>query len=130
MAGVVARAPSIREGGHVNPFVYEALPARVVFGSGVAHTRLADEVARLDVTRVLLIASQRDEELVRTLVAPFAARVAATFTDVKEHVPVETAAAVRGLAVDVAADAVLCIGGGSTTHRGAAALLLTLAHRS
>jgi maleylacetate reductase len=98
----------------VPSFVYSALPSRVVFGPGVARTRLADEVARLDASRLLLIASTRDAELVRALVAPFAGRVAATFTDVKEHVPVETAAAVRGLAVDVAADAVLCIGGGST----------------
>ena len=98
----------------VSSFSYDALPARIVFGPGVARTRLADEVARLDATRVLLIASGRDAERVRALVAPFAGRVAATFTDVKEHVPVETAAAVRALAVDVAADAVLCIGGGST----------------
>jgi alcohol dehydrogenase class IV len=106
--------PVIGEGGAVDFFTYDALPARIVFGRGTARTRLADEVGRLEVTRVLLIASSRDAELVRTLVAPFAGRVAATFTDVKEHVPVETAAAVRALAVDIAADAVLCIGGGST----------------
>ena len=98
----------------MHPFVYSALPARVVFGAGVARTRLAAEVARLDVARVLLIASTRDADLVRALVAPFAGRVAATFTDVQEHVPVETAAAVRARALEVAADGVLCIGGGST----------------
>ena len=35
-------------------FTYDALPGRVVFGAGTAHTALADEVARLDATRVLL----------------------------------------------------------------------------
>ncbi len=110
----MALPPVIGLGGPVPPFVYSALPARVVFGAGAARSRLAGEVARFDAARFLLIASARDAELVRALVAPFAARVAATFTDVKEHVPVETAAAVRALAVDVVADAVLCIGGGST----------------
>jgi maleylacetate reductase len=104
-------------------FVYAALPSRVVFGPGAARDRLADEVARFDAARILLIASRRDAELVRALVAPFAGRVAATFTDVKEHVPVETAAAARALAVDVAADAVLCIGGGSTTGAAKAVAL-------
>lgn len=94
-------------------FTYDALPARIVFGPGAARTRLADEVARLEATRVLLIASAREADRVRELVAPLHARVAATFTDVAEHVPVATAAAARAVAVDVAADALLCIGGGS-----------------
>lgn len=98
----------------MHSFSYDALPARIVFGPGAARSRLAAEVTRLDVVRLLLIASRRDAELVRALVAPFAGRVAATFTDVKEHVPVDTAAAVRAMAIDVAADGVLCIGGGST----------------
>ncbi|MCW2719388.1 MAG: maleylacetate reductase [Pseudonocardiales bacterium] len=98
----------------VHDFTYDALPARIVFGPGAARTRLADEVARLEATRVLLIASDRDAERVRQLVAPLHGRVAATFTDVVEHVPVATAAAVRAMAVDAMADAVLCIGGGST----------------
>lgn len=98
----------------VHDFTYAALPARIVFGPGAARTRLADEVARLEATRVLLIASDRDADRVRQLVAPLHGRVVATFTDVVEHVPVATAAAVRALAVAAGADAVLCIGGGST----------------
>lgn len=95
-------------------FTYEALPARVVFGAGAARTRLAAEVERLGATRLLLIASDRDAARVREIVAPFAGSVAATFTAVREHVPVETAQAVRAAAAHVDADAVVCIGGGST----------------
>lgn len=93
-------------------FTYDALPARIVFGPGAARTRLAGEIERLGATRLLLIASERDAARVRELVAPFAARVTATFTAVREHVPVATAQAARAAASG--ADAVLCIGGGST----------------
>lgn len=98
----------------VHEFTYAALPARIVFGSGAARTRLPAEVRRLGAQRLLLVASERDGRRVREIVAPFAAQVAATFTAVREHVPIATAEAVRAAAADVAADAVLCIGGGST----------------
>lgn len=93
-------------------FVYDALAARVVFGPGAARTQLAPEIERLGVSRVLLIASERDAERVRALVAPLADRIAATFTAVREHVPVATAEAARGAGAGT--DAVLCVGGGST----------------
>lgn len=101
-------------GGPVHEFTYEALPARVVFGAGAARTRLAAEVGRLGVTRLLLIASERDAGRVREIVAPFAESVVATFTAVREHVPAETAQAAREATAQARADAVLCIGGGST----------------
>lgn len=89
-------------------FTYDALPARIVFGPGSARTGLADEVERLGAERLLLIASDR----VSALVDPVRDRVAATFTAVREHVPVATAEAAR--AAGAGCDAVLCIGGGST----------------
>jgi maleylacetate reductase len=95
-------------------FTYDALPGRVVFGAGAARTRLAGEIERLGVGRVLLIASRRAEDTVQALVEPLGGRVAGTFTDVREHVPIETARAVRAAAEAARADAVLCIGGGST----------------
>lgn len=98
----------------MDEFTYEALPARVIFGAGAARTRLAAEVQRLGATRVLLIASERDAARVREIVAPFAESVAATFTAVREHVPVATAQAAREAAAQALADAVVCIGGGST----------------
>lgn len=90
-------------------FVYDQLPSRVVFGPGAARNRLADELHRLDVHRVLLVASQRAAGLV---VVPDD-RLAGRFTAVREHVPAETARAVREAAAAVGADAVLAVGGGS-----------------
>ncbi|HZG92764.1 MAG TPA: maleylacetate reductase [Pseudonocardia sp.] len=107
----------------VREFSYEALPGRVVFGPGTARTRLADEVERLGATRLLLIASARAADTVDALVAPFRERIAGTFTAVREHVPVETAQAARAAAADAGADAVLCIGGGSTVGAAKAVAL-------
>lgn len=104
-------------------FTYDALPGRVVFGAGAARHQLGAEVERLGATRVLLIASERDAEGVRALVAPFADRIVATFTAVREHVPVATAEAARAAAAG--ADAVLCIGGGSTVGAAKAVALTT-----
>ncbi|MBW0094620.1 maleylacetate reductase [Pseudonocardia sp. KRD-184] len=107
----------------MHSFVYDALPVRVVFGSGTARTELAGEVGRLGAGAVLMIASERDAERVRALTAPFAERVAGTFTAVREHVPVATAEAARAAAAG--ADAVVCIGGGSTVGAAKAVALTT-----
>jgi maleylacetate reductase len=97
-------------------FEYAAWAARVVFGPGAARTRLAEHV---DGRRVLLIATAQEAELAAELSAPFQDRVAATFTGVRPHVPVEVAQAARG------ADAILSIGGGSTTGTAKAVALTT-----
>jgi maleylacetate reductase len=102
---------------------YEALPGRVVFGAGAARSELAAEVDRLGAKAVLLVASTRDAERVRSLTAPLGDRVAAVFTDVREHVPVRTARAARAAAAE--ADAVLAIGGGSTIGAAKAVALTT-----
>jgi maleylacetate reductase len=107
----------------VPAFTYDALPGRVVFGAGTARTELAGEIDRLGATRILLIASDRDAERVQVLTRPFADRIAATFTAVREHVPVATAEAARAAAAG--ADAVLCVGGGSTIGAAKAVALTT-----
>ncbi|GAA1246123.1 maleylacetate reductase [Pseudonocardia aurantiaca] len=104
-------------------FTYDALPARIVFGAGAARTRLASEIERLGARRLLLVASERDAERVREIVAPLGSTVAATFTAVREHVPVATAEAARAAAAEARADAVLSIGGGSTTGAAKAVAL-------
>ncbi|GEC21288.1 maleylacetate reductase [Pseudonocardia hydrocarbonoxydans] len=109
------------EGGGVPSFVYDALPGRIVFGAGAARTALAAEVERLGMSRLLLIASERDAG--RGLTAPFAGRVAAVFTAVREHVPVATAEAAREAAAG--ADGVLCVGGGSAVGAAKAVALTT-----
>ena len=93
-------------------FRYAQLPARIVFGAGAARTQLAAEVERLGATRVLVLASTRDEQRVAAITAPLGDRVAGSFTAVREHVPLPTAEAARAAAKEVDADALLAIGGG------------------
>jgi maleylacetate reductase len=96
-------------------FTYSALPGRVVFGAGVARTRLRDELAG----RVLLIAGEPELELARSL----AGDTYATFSEVRQHVPVEVAH--RAAAAAEGADVLLSVGGGSTTGTAKAVALET-----
>ena len=106
-------------------FHYDALPGRVVFGAGVARRELRAEADRLRADRVLLVATESEEPLARELAAPLGERVVAVFTSVRPHVPIQVAEAVRALAASVRADAVLSVGGGSTTGTAKAIALTT-----
>jgi maleylacetate reductase len=106
-------------------FEYDALPVRVVFGLGVAERKLGGIVEELGVQRALVIVTEREEALARKLVSPFAERVAGVFTDVHPHVPLAVAEAARAAAARYDADAVLSIGGGSTTGTAKAVALTT-----
>ena len=109
----------------MEPFARDTLPGRVVFGAGVARTALAGEVARLGVSRLLVIPSGSEQSAARELFAPLADRIAGTFTGVRPHVPVEVADAARKQAASVGADAVLSLGGGSATGTAKAVALTT-----
>ena len=88
---------------------YEALPGRVVFGVG-ALDRLSEELARLGARRVLLVASKRVAD---DLAERLGDRHAATCSEIVQHVPVEVAERATALAREVAADALVAVGGGS-----------------
>jgi alcohol dehydrogenase class IV len=106
-------------------FEYNALPARVIFGLGTARRKLAGAIDELGAHRVLVIVSEPEEPLAGRLVAPFSERVASVFTDVRPHVPLEVAEAARATAARDDADAILTIGGGSTTGTAKAVALTT-----
>jgi alcohol dehydrogenase class IV len=94
-------------------FVHDNLPQRVSFGSGEAGTFIAAEVSRLGATRVMVISSKRDAPLAERLTT--GVPVAAFYHDVVMHVPVEVAERGWRAAAKATADAVVAIGGGSTT---------------
>ena len=109
--------------GLLKAFTYEALPGRVVFGTGASRDKLAEEVRRLDAEHVLLVATEREKELVEELADPLGDRFAGLFTGVRPHVPVEVAERARDAARE--ADCLLSVGGGSTTGTAKAVALET-----
>ena len=94
-------------------FIYDALPGRVVFGVGASRSLLRTEIERLNVRRVLLIATERERARADELAQPFNDRLVGVFSDVKPHVPVKVVQAAREAARRLDADGLLCIGGGS-----------------
>lgn len=96
-------------------FEYETLPQRVVFGAGRRHS-LADEVRRLLVSRVFVIADTPDGRLIADDLADESGfEVAAIWHEAVQHVPETLAERARAAVTDARADAVVTIGGGSST---------------
>ncbi len=94
-------------------FVHDALPMRVVFGSG-ALDRVAEEVVRLGLRRVLVLSTPRQGALAARVTDLLGERAAGTFDGARMHVPVETVAAAVAVVEELGADGCLAIGGGST----------------
>jgi alcohol dehydrogenase class IV len=105
-------------------FLYESRPARVQFGAGSSRA-VESEFDRIDARRVLLICSEREESRAAQIAAPLSARWVGTFTGVRQHVPAAAADEARASAAALDADALLSIGGGSTTGTAKAISLTT-----
>ena len=104
-------------------FVHDTLPQRVSFGSGEAAASLEREVAELGASRVMVIASKREMDTAGTLTGNL--RVLLRYDDVVMHVPVEVAARAREAAATHNVDAIVSVGGGSTTGLAKAIALTT-----
>lgn len=109
----------------MDAFVYEGRPGRVIFGAGTARTELAAQFAQLRAERILVCVTERGLAQAQPLLEPLGHKVVGTFTDVRMHVPVESAQAARQLAADCGAQTVLAIGGGSATGTAKAIALTT-----
>lgn len=104
-------------------FVHESRAQRVCFGSGGAAEALAAEVAQLDASRIMLIASTREAELADRVAGSLP--VVLRHEEVVEHVPVEVAVRAREAARQHDVDVVVSVGGGSTTGLAKAVALTT-----
>jgi maleylacetate reductase len=98
----------------MNPFTYESLPARVVFGVGRVG-EVGGEVERLSAKRVLLVHDAMAKELADDVADQLGRRLAGRWDEVVQHVPVDLAERARAAVDDLRADAVVCLGGGSST---------------
>ena len=98
----------------MEPFRYEQLATRVVFGAG-SRDRVAEEAAALGAQRVMLIAGGAAEAAGDELAAELGSSMAVRWSEVVQHVPVEVAERARRAATDHEVDVVICVGGGSAT---------------
>lgn len=106
----------------MDPFVYNGLSARVIFGVG-SLDQLGREIELLGATRALVLSTPQQRDQAEALAARLGSRAAGVFAEAVMHVPVETAREARDFAATVGADCAIAIGGGSTTGLGKAIAL-------
>jgi alcohol dehydrogenase class IV len=95
-------------------FVYEALPARVVFGAGSLE-KLPEELERMGVRRALVLSTPEQWSIAAEITANLGERAVGLFDRAAMHVPAEVAQAARDEAWRLKADGCVAVGGGSTT---------------
>jgi maleylacetate reductase len=105
-------------------FVYEALPSRVIFGSGSLH-QLPAELDRLSLKKALVLSTPGQWSLATKAAALTGDRCAGSFDKAAMHVPAEIAEVATKEAVKLGADSLISIGGGSTTGLAKAIALET-----
>ena len=94
-------------------FAHETLAQRVVFAPSEAVRAVAAEVELIGARRVMVIASPSVAGLADEVTADVA--VALRHDEVVMHVPVDVAERARAAAAEHDVDAIVCVGGGSTT---------------
>ena len=103
-------------------FTYEALPGRVIFGTGVI-SQLAEEIERLQKKRALLIVSGSAARLVPMLTEQLGDLLAGVFSEVAQHVPASLIEKGLVVARETNADCIVTLGGGSAIGLGKALAL-------
>ncbi len=104
-------------------FVYDMLPARVIFGVG-SLDRLPEEIDRLGAKRALVLSTPEQRDQGADLARRLGERAVGVFDRAVMHVPLEIAQAARE-AARLGADCCVSIGGGSTTGLAKAIALVS-----
>jgi len=108
----------------MRPFVYTALPARVVFGFGTI-AQVADEVRGLGCRRALVLSTSPQRGEAERLAAQLGELAAGVFDGAVMHTPVEVTNEAMRRVGDLDADCTIALGGGSTIGLGKAIALRT-----
>jgi alcohol dehydrogenase class IV len=103
-------------------FVYQGLPARVIFGVGTL-ARLPEEVERLGARSALLLCTPGQRGAAEEVARQLGERCAGIYDQAVMHVPIETAEHARRVAAELRADCCVAVGGGSTIGLGKAIAL-------
>ncbi len=105
-------------------FVYNAAPARILFGSGTRQ-RLPDEAERLGLERLLVLSTPDQEAVGRSIAEILGSRATGLFSGAVMHTPVAVTEEALAVIAASKADGVVAVGGGSTTGLGKAIALRT-----
>jgi alcohol dehydrogenase class IV len=100
-------------------FVYQASPARVIFGRG-ARAKVAEELDRLGITHAIVLSTPPQAALAGEFARAIGHRAAIVYPGAAMHTPVEVTEAAMEAVRSVNADGILSAGGGSTTGLGKA----------
>jgi alcohol dehydrogenase class IV len=105
-------------------FIYQAAPMRVIFGRGTL-SQLASELARLCISRALILATPNQERQASQIAAMLGERAVGIFAEAEMHTPVAVTDRATAYARELKVDGLVAIGGGSTTGLGKAIALRT-----
>lgn len=105
-------------------FIYNALPSRVIFGSGTI-SKLKAEIERAGCRRALLISTPEQAEALAKIADSIGALAAGTFTQAAMHTPTDVTERALSKVQECGADCTVSFGGGSSTGLGKAIALRT-----
>lgn len=105
-------------------FIYNALPARVVFGHGVVG-QVADEVRALGCKRAFLLSTPPQRDQAEQLAADLGDLAAGLFAGAVMHTPVDVTEQALDRLREGGGDCTIALGGGSTIGLGKAIALRT-----
>jgi alcohol dehydrogenase class IV len=106
----------------MNPFVYNALPSRVIFGCASIQ-KVKEEVKALGASGALVLCTPEQRPLAEKVAVLLGECFADIFDKAVMHVPIETAREAKDVAKRLGADCAVAVGGGSTTGLGKAIAL-------
>jgi maleylacetate reductase len=108
----------------MEPFVYQSLAQRIVFGSGTI-AAAGEEVERLGCTRAFLLTTPQQSQSADDLARNLGTHCVGLFTEAAMHTPVEVTERALEASTKARADCLVALGGGSTTGLAKAIALRT-----
>ena len=108
----------------MTPFIYNALPTRVVFGTGTVG-QVPAELGRLGCRRALVVSTPEQQETAAGIASLLEGGAVGVFARAAMHTPVDVTSSAVNEAGHVEADAIISVGGGSAIGLGKAIALRT-----
>ena len=100
-------------------FIYNASPARVIFGRG-SSKKLAEELARQNLSAPVVLSTPEQASLAEALKLSLDGQVAGVFTEATMHTLTSITEKALSYVRDTNADSIVSVGGGSTVGLGKA----------